>query len=278
MEKDSCPECGSTETIYDYRTRETICRKCGLVIRVGREIITTFKPLPSNLHYLVASNPEDSVRPFFSETKVLENRMVKELPPRPLSLVVRVGTNVTYKTVGGNPAWCEYHKALETVKSRVERSREYTSEEYDVFKSLVRKRGSGYTTREGVLAYLVACLRGTKSFISGFLWASEFSLFKTASTGTVGQALSRIQDLGIMPPEFGGYWRVAEREPSKIDLKYGTLSLVYSYVPVNYVLREKEYVVRREAAERIRQSVFWWKILDAKPQEIPGQLGLEKWF
>lgn len=59
---------------------------------------------------------------------------------------------------------------------------------------------------------------------------------------------------------------------------YGNLGLVYSYVPVNYILREKEYIIRKEAAERIKQKTDWWKVMDTPRPEIPGQLGLEKWY
>jgi len=256
------------------------CGECGFIIsRAFREKETISFEAPieeayvvedvnGQLHYLVTSNPEDPVRPFYGSVSIREAKRV--VPEKPMSaLIVHVDVDITYKTQNGEPTYCEFHETREIVKTKVEVYREYTTEELNCFRSLITRRGSGYTVKDGALAYLVCCLRGTKSLTTGFLRASDFSGFRDVSDSTVGEALSRIQSLGITPPEFGGLWRVAYE---KVD------GYRASYIPVNYILREKEYIIRREAAERIKEKRDWWTVLNVSAREVPGQLGLEKWF
>jgi len=185
------------------------------------------------------------------------------------ALIVTVKAPITYRNV-----WCEWEYPymgapeaiptgrVETVRREAKYTREYTLRHLRDFHDLIRRvRAAGYkpNIRQGVLAYLVACALsppkygGTKSLITGFLRASDVSEYRDASTSTVGQALSRMEKLGLFPPEFGGFWRIW-REDIRAHVN----------IPVNKILAEKEYILRRELPGRLFRKKEWWRILEVE--------------
>lgn len=226
----------------------------------------------SFLHYLVSDKRQ---KPVFHEVQILEARRI--VPPFPMSAIfVKVGQRITYTDF-----WCDIHETHETVETFTYRTREYTLQELQIFSELIRrKQAAGLTpqAREGALAYLVACQRGTVSFVTGFMRASNFARFRDTAKSTIGQALSRIQSLGLIPTEVSEKTDARVYRAWKIPVQRFP-GVKYTYVPVKTVLTEKEYIFRKTAAVQIRRNPRWWTVLDVKESTMAAQeLGLEAWL
>lgn len=292
-----CPECGSTELFWDIETGETACKKCGLVLRRGgvhRAIGPPATPfvldLDGNLHYLVDYKEDGKKDPVYGHQGPVEivEAERKSLTPE-VEIVVRLRRVATFgtKSSASRPVYCKIHRKYELVRSEViavedddefsptylqvvsvPQVREYTLSQVRCFENLIRRRGSGYQIREGVLAYLVCCGRGTTSFITGFLRASGFDRYKDVEAKTVVDAVGRIKKLGITPIAAFGYWRIWS---PKLEM--------VAPLKINRIYSELETILRPEAAEKIREKADWWRILDAKSgSDVLGQLGLDRWL
>jgi len=258
--------------------------------------------LQGNMHYLVDYKDKETglIKHIFANHGPVEIVEAKRVTPPPYAILVRIRVIATYGTSesSADPAYCTIHKRLELVKSEalgIEAEgkfkpmplvRGYSPEQVNSFLDLLVKKqartGRKVTIREAVIAYLYSCSRGTVSYITGFLQASfSFLLeknlypeFRDVAKPSVGQQLSRIARLGIFPPEvkqrMGEYkvvsiWKIVAEEaptdPSKFRL-WGHLGPTYSYVPVNRIFGEKEFILSRETVERIKKDPDWWRILD----------------
>jgi len=308
-----CPVCGSTFIVSGFvkgewkrlvapgielkepvRVPVYYCGECGYILSkafLDREV-TTFGPperesylvedVDGVVHFLVHA-PGRPVRPIYGSVEIVEARRV--VPPKPMSaLIVTVKAPITYRNV-----YCEWEYPyfgapeaiptgrVETVRREAKYTREYTLRHLRDFHDLIRRvRAAGYkpNIRQGVLAYLVACALsppkygGTKSLITGFLRASEVPEYRDTSASTVGQALSRMEKLGLFPPEFGGFWRIW-REDIRAHVN----------IPVNRILTEKEYILRRELPDRLFRKKEWWRILEVeKRRDAPKFVGLTRWL
>lgn len=297
MSLKECPECGNLDFFWDYATGETVCTVCGLVIKRGGMLFHGISRPPSpwvmdlqgNMHYLVDYKDEETglikhVSGNYGPTEIVEARRVE---PPPFAITVRIRVIASYGTVerASDQVYCKVHKRFELVQSEalgvldqdthefkpMLLAKGYTPEQVNTFVDLlVRKQsrtGRKITIREGIIAYLVSCSRGTVSYITGFLRASVAFLleenvypeFRNVTKPSVGQQLSRMARLEVFPPEVKqetdnkvvAFWRVAvEKYP-----------LTYAYVPINRVFGEKEFVLNKETVERIKRDPDWWKVL-----------------
>jgi len=270
------------------------CGECGYVISkafLDREVTSFGAPeregyyvedVEGRIHFLVHVAGRKS-RPVLGAVEIAEARRV--VPPKRMSaLIVTVQAPEVYRDF-----WCEWELPhagswqliptgrVETVERLVKRSREYSLKHLRDFHDLIKRiEVSGYKPqiRQGVLAYLVACALsppkygGTRSFITGFLRASGVPEYRDATPSTVGEALSRMEKLGLFPPEFAGYWRIYEERFK-----------AHVMIPISKVLREKEYVLRRELPPRLWKKKNWWEILKVeKRRDAPKFVGLDRWL
>jgi len=308
-----CPSCGSTLIISGFikgewkrlvapgiELKEPIqvptyyCGECGYILSKAylNHEVTTFG-VPESESYLVEDvdgvvhflvhTPKHPLRFVRGSVEIVEARRV--VPPKPMSaLIVTIRQKMTYRNV-----WCEWEYPymgapetiptgrVETVERIAKHTREHTLRHLRDFHDLIRRiRAAGRkpNIQQGVLAYLVACALsppkygGTVSLITGFLRVSDVPEYRDVSSSTVGQALSRMRNLGIFPPEFGGFWRIWRE-----DIR------AHAIIPVNKILGEKEYILRRELPSRLFRKKEWWKILEVKERrEAPKFVGLTRWF
>lgn len=273
------------------------CGECGYVISrafLDGDVVTLFgasevemyivEDVEGVKHHLVHVEGYP-IRPVYGAVSI--ERAYKVVPPKPMSaLVVSVKAPIRYRNV-----WCYYEELPSGVSMKTDRAeaeivrearyvREFTMQHFRDFHELIRRiKDAGYkpSIGEGVLAYFVACglsepkYGGTKSIVAGFLRASDVPEFRDVRVGSVGEALSRINALGLFPEEHYGYWRIV----SAIVKDRPT----YVYLPVRYILQEKEYVIRGELPEKLFKISRWWDILKVKkPSEIPKFIGSDRWL
>ncbi|MEM2293392.1 MAG: hypothetical protein QXX41_08965 [Nitrososphaerota archaeon] len=270
------------------------CGECGYIISRafldkevtvwGDDVVESYlvEDVDGVIHVL-AHTPDHPIRPVYGAVG-FSGAVKRRAEGVFLSVIVEAP--ITYKNV-----YCVYEypvgsvaavptERVETIVRKARYVREYTARHLRDFHELIRRvRSAGFkpTIREGILAYLVACALsepkygGTKSLITGFLRSSDVPEFRDVSPSSVGEALSRIENLGITPPEFNDMWRVVERVVDGVP--------VYSYVPVNRILQEKEYIIRRELPEKLFAKKEWWNILRVeRRREVPKFVGLERWL
>jgi ribosomal protein S27AE len=273
------------------------CGECGYVISrafLDGDVITGFGATEVEMyivedvngvkHHLIHKEGYP-IRPRYGAVEI--EKAYRVVPPKPMSaLIVVLKCPLTYRNV-----WCYYEElpggvsvATDRAEAEIVREarhvREFTMQHLRDFHELIRRvRSAGYKPQviQGALAYLVACslsepkYGGTKSIITGFLRASDVPEYRNAEAKTVGEALSRIQALGLTPEEHYGYWRLVSTVVGEKP--------TYVYIPVRNVLQEKEYVVRWELAKELIKKPRWWEILEVKkPSEAPKFIGLDKWL